>query len=154
EVRDTRQGREVPSLTVEIEVVGQRDRLAFHQRLTGHALVAPSGGGREESLEIHAAVLEDVDELVRERVPSELGRQPVRENHPCGRRIVVGRRLLSQEVGQEAREVEVGGYEAPGRESALLRVESRRGILPRELGRHEATPLLPALDHERGRGTG
>ena len=130
-VGDVGQRREVASLPAEAHIVREGDGLAFDQRLARDALVAPAGRGAEEALQVDEAVLEHVHELVGEGVSPELRGEPVREDHPLRDGIVVGGRLLGEEVGQEPRQVEIGGDETPGDERPALGVQPRRGVLPR-----------------------
>ncbi len=153
EVGDVGERGEVAPLPAEARVMGERDGLALDQRLARDAFVASPGGGAEESLQVDEAVLEDVHELVGEGVSPELGGEPVREDHPLRDGIVVGGRLLGEEVRQEPRQVEIGGDEAPGGERPALGVQPRDGVLARELADDEAAPLIATLDDERGRAT-
>ena len=131
EIGDVRQRGEVAALPAEAQVVREGDGLAFDQRVAGGALVASSGRGAQEPIEVDEPVLEHVDELVGQGVAPQLGRQPVREHHPLRAGIVVRGGLLREEIRQEDGQVEVGGNEAPGDEGAPLGVETRGRVLPR-----------------------
>ena len=128
------------------------DGLALDQGLAGDALVAPAGRGGEEPLEVDEAVLERVNQLVGEGVAPQLGGQPVREDHPLRPGIVVGGRLLGEEIRQEAGQVEVGGDEPPGDERPALGVQARGGVLPCELADDEPAALARALWMTSGGG--
>jgi len=124
EGQDVRKVREVLSLAPEREVERQRDRLSFDQSLPREGLIALSRRPGQEAVEVDLPVLEGVDQLVREGLPLLIGREPVGEHHHLADRVVVGRGLLEDEIGQEAAEIEVQRNETPGNQRAPLRIEA------------------------------
>ena len=130
------------ALAPERPVEREGDGFALDQGLAGEGLVAAPGGDGEEAVEVHLAVLEEMHQLVGQRLALLVARQPVRQDHDLGHRVVVRGGLLEDQLGEEGREVEVGRDEAPRDHRAPLGVEASGRELPLELaeGRSAAAP--------------
>jgi hypothetical protein len=60
---------------------GERHRLALDDGLASERLVALARRGGEEAVEVDLAVLEEVHQLMGERLPLLVAQEPVRQDH-------------------------------------------------------------------------
>ena len=73
---DVREQRQVLALAAERPIEREGDGLALDQGLAGEDLVT-APGRPEEAVEVHLAVLEEMDQLVGERLALLVAREPV-----------------------------------------------------------------------------